>query len=378
MVKKALAEKKAVLIDVREQKEWDEGHLQGAKLLPLSALNAGTYSKDALPKDKIAYLHCAAGKRCVTAAEILRKEGYDVRPLKDGYKSLLTSGFQKADDKAKQPESINVWPGKAPGEVKELPPEGDTSKPGQGLVAGKPVIRLGNVSTPQLAIYRPEKSKDTGAAIVICPGGGHTILAYDLEGTEVAEWLNTIGVTAIVLKYRVPARDPKKRWGAAVQDAQRAMSLVRSRAPEWGIDAKRIGILGFSAGGETAGLTSLLSERQYDAQDSIDKVSSRPDFAVLIYPAGFEEKGQAKLRDHFKVTKETPPMFFVHAANDGVSALNSLLLAAELKKVGVPAELHLYATGGHGFGLRPQADKPCTQWPAACAAWMRAMGFVGK
>src|ERR1043166_3159061 len=128
-------------------------------------------------------------------------------------------------------ESIKVWPAKAPGEVKELPPEQDMSKPGQGLAAGKPVIRLGNVSTPELAIYRPAKDKDTGAAVVVCPGGGHTILAYDLEGTEVAEWLNTIGVTACVLKYRVPGRDPQKRWLAAVQDAQRAVSLVRSKAP---------------------------------------------------------------------------------------------------------------------------------------------------
>jgi acetyl esterase/lipase len=180
-----------------------------------------------------------------------------------------------------------------------------------------------------------------------------------------------------VLKYRVPARDPQKPWHAAVQDAQRAVSLVRSRSGDWGIDGKRIGILGFSAGGEVAGLTALL-DRQYDAQDTIDKTSSRPDFAVLIYPGGLTEKGQAKLRDHVRVTKDAPPMFFAHAANDGVTALNSLLLAVELKKAGVPAELHLYATGGHGFGLRPQADKPCTEWPGACATWMRTMGFTGK
>src|SRR5262245_516047 len=156
---------------------------------------------------------------------------------------------------AGEPRVIKIWPGKAPGETKELPPEADTTKPGQGLIAGKPVIRLGNVSTPTLAVYRPTKDKDTGAAVIVCPGGGHTILAYDLEGTEVAEWLNKIGVTAFVLKYRVPARDPSKRWGAAVQDAQRAVSLVRSQAPDFGIKDNRIGILGFSAGGETAALT---------------------------------------------------------------------------------------------------------------------------
>ena len=380
-VKKALAANKAVLIDVREKNEWDLGHLKDAKILPLTSLKEDSlpkYLHEILPKDKIAYLHCAAGRRCLEAAEILGKHGYDVRPLKDGYKSLLTQGFLKAQAEAGKPETIKLWPGRAPGETKELPPEQDTSKPGQGLVAGKSVIRLGNVSTPTLAIYRPAKDRDTGAAIIVCPGGGHTILAYDLEGTEVADWLNKIGVTACVLKYRVPARDPKKRWIAAVQDAQRAVSLVRANSAEWGIDAKRIGILGFSAGGETAGLTALFDQRQYDAQDAMDKVSSRPDFAVLIYPGGFEEKDQAKLRDHVRVTKDAPPMFFAHAANDGVTALNSLLLAVELKKVGVPAELHLYATGGHGFGLRPQAEKPCTQWPSACEAWMRTMGITGN
>jgi acetyl esterase/lipase len=277
---------------------------------------------------------------------------------------------------AGEPRTIKIWPGKAPGETKDLPAEQDTSKPGQGLVAGKPVIRLGNVSTPTLAVYRPDKSKDTGAAVIVCPGGGHTILAYDLEGTEVAEWLSKIGVTAFVLKYRVPARDPNKRWGAAVQDAQRAVSLVRSQASEHGIDAKRIGILGFSAGGETAALTALFEQRQYEPMDSIDKMSSRPDFAVLIYTGGLVGKGETKMRDHVVVPKNAPPMFFAHASNDGVTALNSLLLATELKKADVPAELHLYATGGHGFGLRPQADQPCTQWPQACEAWMQTMGFT--
>lgn len=277
---------------------------------------------------------------------------------------------------AGEPKTIKVWPDKAPGETKELPPELDVSKPGQGLVAGKPVIRLANVSMPTLAVYRPAKDKATGAAVIVCPGGGHNILAYDLEGTEVAEWLNTIGVTALVLKYRVPARDPVKRGAAAVQDAQRAVSVARDKATELGIDPRRIGILGFSAGGETAALTALYEQRTYDAVDAIDKTAHRPDFAVLIYPAYLVDKGQATLRSDIKVTKNSPPMFFAHAFNDGVTPLSSLLLATELKKSGVPAELHLYATGGHGFGLRPVADKPCTQWPSACATWMQTMGYT--
>ena len=276
-----------------------------------------------------------------------------------------------------EPSTINVWPGKPPGETKELPPEADQTKPQDRLIAGRRIIKLGNVSTPQLAVYRPAKSKDTGAAIVICPGGGHNILAYDLEGTEVAEWLNEIGVTGIVLKYRVPFRDPDKRWFAAVQDAQRAMSLVRSNASEWGLDPKRIGILGFSAGGQVAALTSVFSDqRQYELLDDVDKVSSRPDFAVLVYPGGVEEKGQPKLREEVKVTKDAPPMFFVHAFDDGVSVFNTLLLATELKKVGVTAEVHVYATGGHGYGLRHVDGQPVTDWPKPCEAWLKTSGII--
>ena len=277
---------------------------------------------------------------------------------------------------AGEPIVLNLWPGKPPGESKELPPEADLTKPEDRLIAGRRIIKLGNVSTPQIAVYRPSKEKDTGTAVLICPGGGHNILAYDLEGTEVAEWLNSIGVTGIVLKYRVPFRDPDKRWLAAVQDAQRAMSLVRGKAGEWGIDAERIGICGFSAGGETAALTSLfLDQRQYTAIDEIDKTSSRPDFALLIYTGGLLEKGDAKLRDYVRVTKDAPPMFLVHAFDDGVSAQNSLLLASELKRAGVSAELHVFATGGHGYGLRPTSE-PVTHWPARAGDWLRERGFL--
>lgn len=275
-----------------------------------------------------------------------------------------------------EPLTLNVWPGKPPGETKELPPEADLTKPEDRLIAGRRIIKLGNVSTPQLTVYRPAKDKDTGAAIVICPGGGHSILAYDLEGTEVAEWLNEIGVTGIVLKYRVPGRDPEKRWFAAVQDAQRAMSLVRSKASEWGLDPKRLGLLGFSAGGQVAGMVSILDERQYEPLDEIDKITSRPDFSVLIYPGLMDERGQAKLREEVKITKNSPPMFFAHAFDDGVSVFNTLLFATELKKVGVSAEVHVYATGGHGYGLRHVDGQPVTDWPKPCAAWLKTMSVI--
>jgi acetyl esterase/lipase len=228
---------------------------------------------------------------------------------------------------------------------------------------------------PQIAVYRPSAEKDTGAAVVICPGGGHHILAYDLEGTEVAEWLNSIGVTGIVLKYRVPFRDPEQRWRAAVQDAQRAMSLVRANAADWKIDPNRIGICGFSAGGETAALTALFDQRQYEPIDQVDAHDTRPNFAVLVYTGGITQRDQPTLRPHIQVTPEAPPMFLVHAHDDGVSVHNPLLLAVELKKVDVPAELHVYATGGHGYGLRP-TEEAVTRWPDRASEWMREHGFL--
>jgi acetyl esterase/lipase len=275
-----------------------------------------------------------------------------------------------------EPEVVNVWPEKAPGETKDLPPEENVTKPEDKLVGGRPIIKLTNVSTPTLTIYRPAKEKNTGVAIIVCPGGGHHILAFDHEGTEVAEWLNTIGVTGIVLKYRVPARNQERRWEAAVQDAQRAIRLVRSRADAWEIDPQRIGVLGFSAGGETAGLAAILhAQTQYEAVDDVDSVSGRPDFAALIYAGGFVERGQSTLRPYVTVSKDTPPMFFVHAFDDNVPALNSLLLTAELKKAEVPAELHLYSAGGHGFGMRDNGD-PCNAWPKRCEEWLRRQGWL--
>lgn len=274
--------------------------------------------------------------------------------------------------------TIDLWPGKPPGEAQELPPEGDTTKEGDQLIAGRRVARIGNVSTPTLAVYAPPEDARTDLAVVICPGGGHHILAYDLEGTEVAKWLNSIGVTGIVLKYRVPARDPDRRWLAAVQDAQRALSLVRARAAEWQIDAAKIGVLGFSAGGQTAALAACLdNERQYEPIDEIDRVSSRPDFAVLVYPGGLTNRENTALAEYVTVTEKAPPMFFAHAQDDGVHPANSLLLALALKRVHVPAEVHLYATGGHGFGLR-QTEDPCTTWPHRCEEWLRRNGWLGE
>ncbi len=271
----------------------------------------------------------------------------------------------------------NIWPGTPPDETKSLPPEGDQTKPSDKLIAGRRIIKLGNVSTPQIAVYRPTKDKDTGTSVIICPGGGFNILAYDLEGTEVAEWLNSVGVTGIVLKYRVPARNPQKRWLAAVQDAQRTLSLVRSQAGEWGLDSSRIGILGFSAGGATAAFAGLLYEhRQYANVDAIDRVSCRPYFGLVIYPGALVERGRTTLNPEVVVPRNPPPMFFVQAFDDPVSVHNTLLFAGELKTAGGSAEAHVYDVGGHGYGLRYVAELPVTTWPKRAEEWFARRGLL--
>jgi acetyl esterase/lipase len=279
---------------------------------------------------------------------------------------------------AAEPTIVDLWPGKPPGEAKELPPETDTTKPTDPPVGGRKIIKLTNVSKPTLAIYRPEKDKDTGAAVIICPGGAHIILAYDHEGTEVAEFLAKHGVTGIVLKYRVPARDKDQRWRAAVQDAQRAIRVVRSHADDWKIDPKRIGILGFSAGGETAGLATLMCDKDhYPPVDDADKVSARSDFAALLYPAYLVNKEKTGLVDYAKPTKKTPPMFLVYAYDDPVDPRNALYLALAMKNVGVSCELHLFATGGHGYGMR-DTGHPVNSWPDRMVDWMAKQGYLKR
>ncbi|MFT5131096.1 MAG: acetyl esterase/lipase [Rhodothermales bacterium] len=279
---------------------------------------------------------------------------------------------------AAEPQILNVWPSTPPGDENvTLQPEMDTTKQGKGLVAGKRLIRLGNVSIPQLMIYRPAAEIATGTAMIIAPGGGYNILALDLEGTEVAEWLSSIGVTAIVLKYRVPKREGRPAWEAAVQDCQRAVSLARHNAVEWKINPERIGIMGFSAGGNAAGRTGLASERFYTPVDEADKTSAKPNFVGLVYPAYFVPKGGTELSDDTIVTADAPPMFFVHAHDDRIPSLSSVLLYAELKRHGVAGELHVFAQGGHGYGMRP-TDLPVTHWPKQMAAWLRGSGWLTK
>ncbi|MFM7149990.1 MAG: alpha/beta hydrolase [Gemmataceae bacterium] len=271
------------------------------------------------------------------------------------------------------PVKLDLWPGSPPGSIAAKGEEADLTKPTENKVAGKRLIRLGNVSRPTLTVYRP--AKPNGACVVVCPGGAYNILAMDLEGTEVCEWLNRQGITACLLKYRVPRAREGAFYCPAQQDAQRAMRLVRSRAAEWKLDPKKIGILGFSAGGHLATLTSTQwDSRVYDPQDDADKVSSRPDFTILVYPAYLVNDSKDKLAPEIKVSRDTPAMFLVHAADDPVPAESSLVLYQALRKNGVSAELHIYPTGGHGYGLR-KTDKPVTHWTDRCEEWLGQMGL---
>ena len=271
-----------------------------------------------------------------------------------------------------EPEEVALWPGSAPGETGNIVEEHDTTTAKDELIAGRRVIRLGNVSKPTITIYRPPADKQNGAAVLVCPGGGYHILAMDLEGTEVCEWLNSIGVTGVLLKYRVPKRAGAQK-PAAFQDAQRALGIVRSRAKEWNLDSKRIGVLGFSAGGHLAALLSNQSEpRSYGLVDEADRISCRPDFAVLIYPGGLVVREQGdRLAPELTLSSNTPPTFMAMAQDDPVRVENVLSYATALKRFGVPFELHVYPSGGHGYGLRPSKHL-VTSWPARVADWMRS------
>ncbi len=277
---------------------------------------------------------------------------------------------------AKASEPIKLWPNGAPGEKGDIGEERDMTKPSDGLTGGKTVIRLGNVSVPTLTVYQPPPDKNTGAAVVVCPGGGYSILAMDLEGTEVCQWLNSAGVTAVLLKYRVPARKGLERYAAPLQDAQRALGLVRYHAAEWHIDPKRIGIMGFSAGGHLSATASTRFEkRTYEAVDDADQASCRPDFVMLIYPAYLTRKEGPELAPELTVTSNTPPTFLVQTEDDPVHVENSLFYYLALKRAHVPAEMHLFAEGGHGYGLRP-SDRAVISWPKRAEEWMRGLGVL--
>lgn len=300
-----------------------------------------------------------------------------MRRLLIPFLALVITTAARAIGPAPRPAE-NLWPGRAPGETQTLPPEADLTQPTDDLIAGRRIIKLGNVSDPTITVYKPDPAKDTGAAVLVCPGGGYYILALDLEGTEVCAWLNSIGVTGVLLKYRVPAREGQPRYLAPLQDAQRALGLVRHRAGELGLDPHRIGVLGFSAGGHlAAALSNNHDERVYPLVDAADRTSCRPDFAVLVYPGYLtvKEKGDTLPEEMHVSATNTPPTFLVMAEDDPVRVENALVYYEALKDAHVPAEMHLYPQGGHGYGLR-RTDALVTTWPDRAADWMRAAGWL--
>lgn len=274
---------------------------------------------------------------------------------------------------AAEPVAVDLWPeGKVPGlaagEKEEIVDEMDD--------------RIGNrvtkVTKPKITVYKPDAAIDTGAAVVICPGGGYHILAYDLEGVEVAQWLNKIGVTGIVLHYRVPRAKEGEVFANPLSDAQRAIRLTRANAEAWKIDPNKVGILGFSAGGNLAAVTSNAEETAYSAIDDADQLSARPDFTLLIYPAYLNKKdSDTELAPEASVDENTPPAFLVHTSDDRISSTGSVAYYLGLKRLNIPAEMHVFTSGGHGYGLRP-TDKPVTRWPDLATGWLKTEVLKAK
>jgi acetyl esterase/lipase len=280
---------------------------------------------------------------------------------------------------------IPLWPGTPPNRRAGVGAEAvhyavDAGTGIQKLIGGEPYSYVENVTQPTITIYAPT-TRNTGAAVIVYPGGGFNVLAMDIEGTEVCDWLTTNGIACVLLKYRVPCEHvgAYRECPSAHQDAQRAMSLVRSRANQWMIDPHKIGVLGFSAGAHMAIMSSTRFDRRYAPIDGADSVSSRPDFALVLYPGRMAYRHSRFVPNpDIRVTGRTPPTFLVHAFDDEMNPVeNSLLYAAALRKAGVPVEFHVYAKGGHAFGLR-RTGLSASGWPQLAEAWLRAIGVVGE
>ena len=284
---------------------------------------------------------------------------------------------------------IALWPSTASTARPEID-AAETIVSGSKPVAGRPWSAVMNVSKPTMTIY-PPKGRNTGAATMVFPGGGYAVLAIDLEGTEICDWITAQGMTCILLKYRVPQdwRSNKRRTERAptpqfaLQDAQRAMSLVRHRAVAWGVSPDKIGVIGFSAGGHLAQAISNAERRSYAPVDAADETSSRPDFAIVLYPGHIRDssggRGSASthLASWIHISRDAPPTFIVHSVDDPVdSVYQSFAYGLALKKANVPFEMHLYAEGGHAFGLRPSRHRVTVEWPALAAKWLHALKML--
>ena len=259
---------------------------------------------------------------------------------------------------AQKREIIYLWPDKVPGELKEKqPPVIDTSK-------NDKILRFDEVTNPAIEVFLPDKAINNGSAVIVCPGGGYNILAYDLEGTEIASWLNKLGFTAFVLQYRIP--DKKE---GALQDVQRAMRIVRNSSQKWNIYPEKIGVMGFSAGGSlSARASTLFNKKTYPPVDKSDSLSCRPSFTMLIYPAYLDQGPGFTLTPELEISKEVPPIFIFQTADDPYGN-SALVMAGALRNAKLPVELHFLSTGGHGYGLRP-GKVAAETWPLLAEKWM--------
>jgi len=284
-------------------------------------------------------------------------------------------------------QQIPIWPeGKMPDAVPVIKPE--SMRISKSLIAGKPVTQVLDVTQPTITIYSPT-IKNTGAAVIVFPGGGFHGLAMDLEGTEICEWLASQGITGILLKYRVPDSGPnwnedclchvKPYAPAALEDAQRALGIVRLNAAKWHINPNKIGVIGFSAGGfMVADISTHFKKRAYVPVDAADKESCRPDFSIALYPGHMrlEDSKEFVLNPDIHFTKDTPPTFLLQAEDDPVDTIDySLLYYIGLKNAGAPVEMHLYAQGGHAFGLR-STKFPITEWPQLVKTWLGTINII--
>jgi acetyl esterase/lipase len=317
--------------------------------------------------------------------------GLLMKPLLFGVLAVLAVGQMNAQKSVWQPSpghsQIPIWPNTVPDARPMTGPEDVQSTGDRELVAGKPWLAVERVSQPTMTVYSP-MGKNTGAAVIVFPGGGYEILAIDLEGTEVCDWLVSKGITCVLLKYRVPAPRSAPYWGAypqsrmALEDAQRTIGLVRLHAAEWHIDPHKVGVLGFSAGGHLVAATSVHFDRRlYPEVDAADRQSCRPDFAVALYPGHLMvKKGSLELKHDIAshITAQTPPTFLLQNENDEVDSVwDSLTYYVGLKKAGVPVEFHSYAEGGHAFGLR-RTKYPATAWPQLVETWLRTIGMISQ
>ena len=288
--------------------------------------------------------------------------------------------YARAIPPADHAKVMMVWPETATAKQLKVGREHDTTRPFVGkLVAEKRVQRITNVGKAELHFWPAPSDSNTGTSVVVCPGGGFTVLAWDLEGTEIATWLNSIGVNAFILKHRVPTDNQASPIEGPTEDLQRAIALVRHNAQKWNLNPDRIGAVGFSSGSLMI-IKAALDTRSYEALDEVDQQSCRPNFIITVYGApldDFNGNGVATSTfDGMELTKDSPSAFLVHARDDYVPVENALELERLYKEVGVPVECHVFDVGGHGFGARPVADVPITDWPRLCESWMQKNGWL--